>query len=269
MNLTIIFCEGVHDVAFLSVILNKMSKFEPYKKPIKELPFPLDNIQKKLSTKFSPDMILTEVRNQWFPEIYTKDKNLIAIYGMGGKDKYKTLDSKDGNTLLLIQELFANYRSSKLRYTNKFDKINLGLFFDLDKDDQNELKDDIINAYKAYFDGIDKIKPDSVIKGTENFGLYFFKKDVDDLIIELFKEHKDDIFDYIETYITNPPVKHGKDYKYKKAKISIAGQLQNSGSASSTIIKKSGYINKTNLEKSKECIKIANFLSDLMEIDHV
>jgi hypothetical protein len=278
MNLTIIFCEGPHDAAFLSVILMKLLSFKEYMKSIKDLPFPLTNIKSNLSKKFSDEMILTDIRNQWFPEIYINNENLVAVYAIGSKDKYKTLESKDKKAVDLLEELFIDYRDemeiNKIKTKkdsdsekDKFiDKINLGLFFDLDKDNQNDLRLDIIKAYKNYFPNINDIKSDSVIKGTENFGLYFFKKDVDDLIIELFKQYKDNIFDYIDRYLDDPPVMYGKDFNYKKAHISIAGQLQNSGSTNGTIIKRSGYINETNLNNSKECNNIAEFLSDLMEI---
>ncbi|MBF0542425.1 MAG: hypothetical protein HQK91_13360, partial [Nitrospirae bacterium] len=155
---------------------------------------------------------------------------------------------------------------------NVIERVNFGLFMDLDDDKEDELKNEIINSYKKYFPEIANVQLYEVFKSKDiNLGLYFFNKDIDNLIMKLFLQYNGKIFDYIDEYIDKSPAKTPNIFDKDKAKISIAGQFikKCTGYANSVIIRDSGYINETNLNNSIECKNIVKFLSKLMDINLV
>jgi hypothetical protein len=247
--------------------------------------------------KFTEEINIKNYRLSWFPEVYhnKKSDSIVALYAMGGKGNLKikkdakgnifhtdfiakirqTTKTKNKKDYMLVNDLLdIIYKSFSVTNEDMIlpEKLNFALLLDTDGKDISVLKTETINDYKVYFPNFDNLNPSAVNKtANKNYGYYLFHKDLEDILIELFTKHQDNIFEHIDEYLEKSPANTKKEIDKDKAKISIVGQFQKdcTGYSNSVIIRDSNYINIDNLKTSDECIKIVKFLSDLMEIDHV
>jgi len=277
MRIKVVFCEGVHDIAYIDKIM-KVHGYEDYiKDDPNEYPYPINkiiitNAQKVCIFKGKDSRVP-------FCALY-KDDDLILFHKMDGDGKVEC-----------IKGLISQYVECKeaLNFENPDDvrSIDYYIFYDADTIGVNARLDAIRNAFCDEF-GIPKegISQGEVCQGENaNIGVYIFhdpdddeKKGVlEDQLLKLMKNSNETIFANASSYLednqlpTDRRLKYnpledkmiGKDnnYKYKKSLIGIAGQLQFSGVDNTTIIEYSDYIKKDDILSSTECNIIHKLLS--------
>ncbi len=128
----IVFCEGDHDIAFLSRLLF-VEGFAPYNKKIKEFPKPLDDLYKtNLANKKIED---TEFKyqkpNQKVPyTVLFKEQTLIIFHNLGG----------DGNILngkaQSIEEQYIELNDKARLEIEGYEKLNYRFLYFLDADEE-------------------------------------------------------------------------------------------------------------------------------------
>ena len=264
-NITIIFCEGQHDIAFLSKILyvheykEYKNKLKVFKKPLGEQYLSILREEKNISEKklgFNPIYKIPSVA-------LFKDNELVLFHNMGG----------DGR-IAERAELLSMYKNIQTE-EDDFSSFDLNFkflyFFDADtnsvQDRLNQLNNELTLSREIEH---------NIILNVDSYqwGCYVFHKGkeggyLEDVLLDLMKPTNETIFENTEAFISSnmlTPVERQSEYKPfsdtynnkckfydKKSIISIAGQLQFSGMANTVIISKSDFIKKNDILKSPVC----------------
>jgi hypothetical protein len=269
----IVFCEGDHDIAFLSRIL-LIHGFRPYDKKVKDFMMPLNELYMSVlrdknikDSKFkfqSPNIKLPYA-------VFKKDTTLVIFHNLGG----------DGNILNgKANEIFETYieqNDELLIESGEYDKLNYRFLYFLDADDVgvNIRLSEVSNKISLDKD----LKHYQLVRKKEyevGCCIFYDNKNpnengkLEDLLLDVMQNNNKTIFEDSLTFIdnnnfldtrqrkficTNEEEKPYGSIQFKKEKsiISIAGQLQFSGASNSVIIANSDYIKKDDILKSDVC----------------
>jgi hypothetical protein len=276
MNKIIIaFCEGQHDIAFLSRILF-VDGFTAYNKKIKNFIKPLNEQYKaELSKKEIADKKLGFQSEYIIPSIALhKDENiLVLLHNLNGDSR--TNERKE------ILAMYKNIQSKDDDFTNF--NLDFRFLYFFDADDKgittrvNEINNELDLSAKLEHNKINTID-------LYEWGCYIFHKDensgdLEDILLDLMKPNNENIFINSERFIeqntlestrqkryicNNNEEKFSSAIQFKKEKsiISIAGQLQFSGSSNAVIIANSDYIKKSDMSANSHCINISKLFKN-------
>lgn len=270
-NIIISFCEGQHDIAFLSRILLANS-FEPYRKKIKDFPAPLNRqYEKELISKNIADSKLGFQTNYIIPAVALIKNDTIALFhNLGGderkRERKEILDMYKNLIGDIEQDEFTSTADISFRFIYFFDADDVGINLRV-----NELNSELDLSKDVEHNKISRID------GHE-WGCYIFHKeensgDLEDILIDLMTKDNESIFSSCKNYLDSNiiPEDRRKEYictresesykaqnkfKEKKSLISVAGQLQFSGMNNAVIISKSDYIKRSDLEENIHCLNI-------------
>lgn len=270
-NLIISFCEGQHDIAFLSRIL-LINGFETYKNKIKDFPSPL-NIQfkNKLASKNIADTKLGFQANYIIPAVaLCKNNTIVLFHNLGGDGRLKERKEVLNMYINLIGDSNEDEFTSAPKMLFRFI-----YFFDADDKGINSRVTELNNELNLS----QSVEHNKIVEiDGHEWGCYVFHKDDDsgdleDILIDLMVKDNEDIFSSCEKYLKINELEEDRKkeyvctseseeyktqckYKHKKSLISVAGQLQFSGMNNSVIIAKSDYIKKRDLEENNHCLNI-------------
>lgn len=265
------FCEGQHDIAFLSRILFA-NGFSTYDKKLKDFPYPLNNQYiSKLESKKISDSKLGFKSNYIIPSVALCKDNTIALFHDLGGDGRR---NERGKILDMYRNLVGNDDEDQFTSGYNMD-FTFIYFFDADDKGIDSRLDELNNELKLS----STIKHSELLE-TDGFkwGCYVFHKDsnsgdLEDILLELMEKGNESIFKNSIKHLNNTIIcpsrqkefvctADAEDYtgsvkfKMKKSLISMAGQLQFSGVNNSVIISKSDYIKKSDLESNEHCLNI-------------
>ena len=296
-KITIAFCEGPHDSAFLYRIL-KTKCFSTFKDSLEKLPKVVgDFIVSKNKTVEYNLLKIDSLRNDFVPyKIMYKDDKLILLYSLGG-DKDNN-DDKKNKRLVILKHFFGNIEESvkdSNNYGNSFISQNSQknpfdykflFFYDADED-KNE-KIDIINRYLQKMSINEELEHNKIIKKDGySIGAYIFsnkddKGALEDILFDLMKIDNEIIFNKAQEFLKlkdesrlkrlkikcqeNIVEKRGTKQKLNidKSIIGIVGQLQNSGASNVVTIEHSDYLNLSKIQNSTQLQEIASFLDEVI-----
>ena len=275
-NLIISFCEGQHDIAFLSRIL-LVNGFKPYKNKIKDFPSPLNTQYKnKLISKNIADNKLGFQPTYIVPSVALyKNDTIVLFHNLGGDGRKK--ERKE--ILNMYQDLVGDSEQDEFTSISKI-LFRFLYFFDADNIGINSRVDELnseLNLTKC-------VEHNKISKSDGNeWGCYIFHKDesggdLEDILIDLMTKDNETIFSNCKDYITSNIISEDRrkeyvctteyeDYKTqnkfkeKKSLISVAGQLQFSGMSNAVIISNSDYIKKSDLDANNHCLDIKELFS--------
>ena len=267
-NITIVFCEGQHDIAFLSKILY-VHGYKEYKKKLKvfEEPFGEQYLsilreEKNISDKklgFNPIYKVPSVA------LY-KNESLVLFHNMEGDDR----ETERTELLKMYQNLQGDDDFSSFNFSYKF-----LYFFDADEKTINDRVDEL-NSELA----LDNYLYHNKIISTNSYqwGCYIFTAFnnksgyLEDILLDLMIPNNRDIFQNSREFIASncfttvdrqceykpfeDNYKNRSKFKNKKSIISVAGQLQFSGMTNAVIIGKSDFIKKDDILNSEVCNNI-------------
>ncbi len=263
-KITICFCEGPHDTAFLYRIL-KTKYYETFKDSLDKLPKVIGNfiIQNNKNIEYNK-LKIDNLRNEFIPNkiMYKKDE-IILLYAMGG-------DTKIANLKILLAHYFNNIESKTKDDTQdgkSFGSVNTKeykflFFYDADYDKQKQI-DKVNNLFDITY-----LKHNQVIKIDDFYlGVYIFsdkddKGTLEDVLFKLMKIGNENIFNEAESYFDNNFDKSRVPKKIYKDKslICISGQLQKSGASNVVIIEQTDYITLDKINNSEKLQEIAKFI---------
>ena len=265
------FCEGQHDIAFLSRILFA-NGFSKYNKKLKDFPYPLNNQYiSRLELKKISDSTLGFKSNYIIPSVALSKDNTIALFhDLGGDGKHKERNEILNMYLNLVgneeEDQFTSRLNMDFKFIYFFDADDKGIDARLEElNNELELSSPVQHNKILEIDGY-------------KWGCYVFHKDptsgeLEDILIDLMIKDNESIFENCIDCLDNTSIcqtrqkefictAESEDYKgsikfkKKKSLISMAGQLQFSGMNNSVIISKSDYIRKSDLESNKHCLNI-------------
>ena len=273
----IVFCEGDHDVAFLSRIL-LIDGFIAYDKKVKDFIQPLNKLyigalkEKKIEDskfKFKRANVLVPYA------VFQKEETLVIFHNLGG----------DGNilngTANKISETYLNQNDEILREAGEYKALTYRFLYFLDADDEGittrvtELND------MLKIDKKDLEHCSLITKDNHEIGCCIFhdkKSDkktgkLENILLDLMPPSNEKIFESARKFITEFKLEDYRQKKFictnikeketgkvqfrkEKSIISIAGQLQFSGSSNSVIIANSDYIQKKDILDNYICTDI-------------
>jgi len=276
MNFIVTFCEGPHDSAFLARIL-KTNFYKTYHIKISDYPYPLKEMfLNSLKNNNYEELNIEQISSSMLPrKILKKENNIILLYALGGNRQYDRVK----NILEKFNDI-VNNNSNNLIGMDTENSYNFIFFNDADEDLDEEVKK--INTFLYNFYGKEfNIKHNDI---KNKFGIYIFhennKGTLENLLKEIVYLDNKKLFNDIEifynTHFDNNRLKRlkivnqsgilvekresnfQKEYPLK-AKINIAGQLQNSGVSQVVTIDKSDLITLNKLQNNKKVQEIIEF----------
>ncbi len=296
-NITILFCEGPHDTAFLYRIL-KTKCYDVYSGTLSELPKIVGQFIESKNKSVEYDKLkIHSLKNEFIPyRIMYKKNRLILIYSLGG-DKDNT-DDKENKRLLILKHYFndiPSYIGDKGNHGKSFSsvvfdgesyKYNFLFFYDADKDRQEKIK--IVNKYIEKMQLTIKLEHNNVHKEAEySLGLYIFsdydqRGALENILYSIMKIDNEQIFEEAEKYYKNYfdhartkklvtrynedkiyDVREGRDeIDEKKSVIAIAGQLQKKGKSNVVVIEDTDYLCFEKIRDNPELQTIASFIEN-------
>ena len=275
MNVTITFCEGPHDVAFLSKIL-KTDFYKTCNIKIKAYPKPLNSIfENSLKNQSYEELNIEQVSSKIIPrKILKKDENIILLYALGGNRQY----ARATKILTTFIDLSVTEEGLIGADDNKYNF----LFFN-DADEDLDVEVEKINDFLTTYYKKDINLSHNEIK--ESLGIYIFSHDgkkgtLESLLKSIIQEDNSELCSDIEEfylkYFNEDKLKRlklttqdnvlvekrngklQKEYK-TKATINIAGQLQNSGASQVVTIEHSDLLTLDKLQNNQGVQEIIEF----------
>lgn len=273
-----VFCEGPHDVAFLTKILKADTFISNDKLKIGEFPLPYSQLLETEAKKSNVnDLNLQELRNTIMPSAtLQKDDNFLFFYAVGGatrKDKRQKLLSDLNSFIPKSKSEFSTLPVNTV--------ISVLYFFDADSrgvgsrlievgGEMNEIISEINenpfieNAYKI-----------SLFEDKLNVGVYIFYKQgeetgkLEDILVPLMKVDNDKIFDDAEKFIgenhDDTRIK-ANNFDKKKSIVCTVGQLQKSGASNVVCIGQTDYLSTVKIQANPQCIEIIDFFNKFISI---
>ncbi|APS29998.1 hypothetical protein H4F38_10410 [Pectobacterium brasiliense] len=273
-NITIVFCEGGHDIAFLTRLL-LWSGFEDYDKKVEKFHTPFNNLFSNELKKidFSERKLGYVGASHRIPSAaFHKTNNLVFIHNLNGDGKER--ERKE------VLELYKKIRgpdpfSKNFDFTYKF-----LYFFDADQIGVNIRLQQIsqeIGLSSPLVNGELRTHDDDI------YGSYIYHDAgnglttgvLEDVIFDLVKGGNANVFTAASSYLQSHQlptqrccelkIRNGQEvygtankFKIKKSIISIMGQLQFSGSSNIVVIKNSDFFKSADIAVSQVCNDIVS-----------
>lgn len=268
-KITIVFCEGMHDINFISKLLY-INGYVDYKKKLNNFLEPFGkqylNILRNEKDLKSRKIGFNSLYKIPSLALWKEDTELVLFHNMGGDGRQT--ERKE------VLEMYKNFQSQEDDFTPSNLNFKFLYFFDADNDTVQSRIDNL-NQELSLSSSLEHAKIQNI--DSYSWGCYIFHKDntggyLEDILLDLMKPSNEYIFDKTQEFIDenkfqdesrtceyiiqNEEYKQKQKFKEKKSIISIAGQLQFSGMNNSVIIANSDYIKKSDIAANVHCQNI-------------
>lgn len=266
-KLSVVLCEGPHDVAFIAKILKADEYRSKENLPLQDYPKPISSmfINEVKETNIE-ELRFQEVRRARLPSaILQREQHFVFLYAVGG-------DSRGDIRQTLLSTLISFIpEEGEIEILPKDTELNLLYFLDADNLGIAERVDQINKELQNTIG----VKPFNGV-GLSNYktlglGIYIFSADeglgkLEDLLMPLMEEHNENIFKEARAFYDNfydADRDKRKKSDQSKATIGISGQLQKAGMTNSVIIGQSDYITSEKIKSNDKCLEILTFFSEI------
>lgn len=280
MTVSVVLCEGVHDISFISKILCA-NGCDEYKVKINDFPYP---IGEQIKNNHARDAIGEKIigngpDSAYVPKaVYTDGNRLILFHNMNG----------DGDTNArydLIEQYRKNRIALEFKNPDHITAFEFYLFYDADELGVDGrltwIEKEFLNKCQLTVGKLGQAEKVSISDITIGTFVFYNPEDpekkgtLEDQLLFLIRKENGGLLDRAEAFLQENALESdrtkeydpkqdkytgGKKYKPKKSRISIAGQLQLSGMNNSVIILKSDYIKRQLILQDVECKKIAQLI---------
>jgi hypothetical protein len=106
LNALIVFCEGAHDIAFLSKIFWGMN-FQPDKRKLPEYPAPFSLLFEQGVAKYVAEDLGLHMGDKYFlpDKVFSKNSDIVFLFSTGGKDKFQKVQEFLDDLMLFIEDI--------------------------------------------------------------------------------------------------------------------------------------------------------------------
>lgn len=277
---TIVFCEGEHDIAFLTRIL-LVQGFQPYKEKVKNFAPPFNDLYKKnlANKKIENYEFKFQRPKQTVPySVLTNENMLVIFHNLDGDGAFFNGGAER------VQKMYLELNKENIRKIKGYDRLNYRFLYFLDSDEQG-VESRLSELGKAL--KIDDLNNHTLVVNDDyELGCYVFHDaehpeyhgKLEDIIVKLMEVDNNQILTSGIKFIDDNSLDEGRckrfvcnniaeaysgnpQFKKKKSMISIAGQLQFSGSSNAVIIANSDYLRKEHLIDNFHCKNIFNLFN--------
>ena len=291
-----VFCEGPHDVAFITRILKTINFKSNDSTKISDFPFPFNKMIKNEVVKTDVEQLnLVEIRRNLLPASTLKDdRNLVFLYSLGGDSKrearirilndFKLLIPEEGE---IVADRLPIGASISVLYFFDADNAGVGSRLNLINTEIQEVFPEILNGQ---FQNVGEVIDASGI----NVGNFIFTGPdnntgkLEDILIPLMQQDNDDVFKEARNYLSihfddarlfpmklawenntivenrSTRARDKEKYDEKKSLIGVVGQLQRSGKSNVVCISDSDYITLSKINDCEKCNQIITFFRSVM-----
>lgn len=210
IHIITVFCEGPHDVAFLTKILKADTFKSNDKLKIGEFPLPYSHLLQTEAKKSNVnDLNLQELRNTIMPSsTLQKDDNFLFFYAMGG-------DTRKEKRQKLLRDLNSFIPKSKSEFSTLPENTVISVLYFFDADSRG-VASRLIEVGKEINEIINEIDENSFVENAYkislfqdklNVGVYIFYKQgedtgkLEDILVPIMKVDNDKIFEDAEKFI--------------------------------------------------------------------
>jgi hypothetical protein len=283
----LVFCEGPHDVAFVSLIMKSFFSFNKVTWRFSEYPAPFNQMfHTSVEQHAAQDLSLDMAHKFFLPDqVLIRESHVVLLFNSGGKtqkDKVKSLLS-DFLPLLENAKIFPGDASSVV--TNAYYLF----LYDADDLGAEKTREECKNAFSEieghhWLSGswiVNQGNPFSAVnneKAVYIWGETCEKGTLEDLLIPLFNLDNpelinnatiaiDDIFSW-DVYSEKLEKAVAEDSKRKKAIITLAGQRKKPGGSMNVILDQAKMISKATLISDKNVMAFAHFIMGFAELNY-
>lgn len=265
VSVTIAFCEGPHDAAFVRMVLRHLNGFSVSKLKFSEMPAPFDRLfSNAVKNHAAEDMALDMAHKFFLPDsVLNKENNYIFLYNAGGKNQYEKIRTLLSDYLPMLEnaKTFATEGqkiASSIKYLFLYDSDADGLS-NISKKliaefSQIDGRDFIANSWQATLTDFALVQTNKMLfvwGATPDRGT------LEDILMPMFKNTSDK-FDAVESMVNEHftwDVGNASSEravaeleKRNKAVLTTLGQRDKPGSSLNVILEQSGKINLSTLE---------------------
>lgn len=291
-RILVLFCEGSHDVAFLSKIF-KTACYKTYHNiKIREYPHPLGGIFEG-SLKNIPfgDLKIDEISTKSIPNKILKnneEEKIVLLYALGGNRQYDK--SKQIIDLFLDVTVAIQNNGNEIGLIGQDTQHEISFLFINDADTDLDIEVKKIEKFilDSYGEVLSLTHNNYVaFKNKTKLGTFIFSQNgisgnLEDYLMETMTKNNETIFDAAKSYYENhfdtsrlmrkkvkcqekEPIeqndKSQKEYKNKSI-INIAGQLQNAGVSQAVTVEYSDYLALDKIKSSQKLQEIITFIEN-------
>lgn len=269
-----VFCEGPHDIAFLTKLLKAADYQSNDGSKINDYPTPINKLLLAEANKSNlQDLNLQTIKQTTLPlTSLKKDNNYLLFYALRGDQKRAERISY----LRKIKKLLPTPNEIIRLPPNT--KLSVLYFFDADEKGKTDRISSINAEIREVFDNLSA----STRLTTENpinidkhlsLGAYIFTQPntetgkLEDLIEPLMREGNETIFSAAEQFINDHHDARRctrNNFNRQKSIIGVSGQLQKSGVSNFDCIRQTDYLTKEKLLSHEECKKIIALFNALI-----
>jgi len=268
-----ILTEGAHDAAFIYKIL-LANGVKSHNIAIKNYPSVLKNLfMENISSVPVEEIKVDDATPKFFPHYVAKNNDsYFCIYATNGLTQNKVRDD-----FIKTIKSFVVSDPDEIAVGEDGDIYSILFFVDADDEGVDIRMGQIKSDLKLSFapDSVDGIghKEIRLIDGI-NIGIFVITGSdkntgmLEDILIPLMKKDNEGIFNSVEKFLSdnteNADANRYENYKYKKAVIGTAGQLQISGCSNAVYIKKTDYMTNDKIKSDEVCNEIFSFIKQAM-----
>ncbi len=278
----VVFCEGAHDIAFLSKILWGMG-FKPDKRKLPEYPAPFSLLFEQGVAKYIAEDLSLHMGDKYFlpDKVFSKDSDIIFLFSTGGKDKFQKVQEFLDDLLLFVEDIDGSdfsYNANSIGSVNQtIDQYRYLFFYDADGSGLESISEDLsskLSSIKKW----DKAQwlshqDHSFAVIDDNKALYVLgespqKGTLEDILYPLFREKNPAQLENAESAVNSLfswDVKDNQcpvalESKRKKSIITLIGQRDDSGESMARVLNnRTLYV--TNFQEHDLIQPIKNFLT--------
>lgn len=280
MKVIFIFCEGVHDIAFLNTVLGLNDKdFKLFDKKISQYPTPLgDYYGKKFEEYKNLDLRFDKPVYPLIPSLtYTdkKEETMLVFYNSGGMTKYKEVNN-EVDTIKKRLPLMIKFNETQKDTTKKIESFGFLFIYDADTDGIAKRFEEFIINYSKVLDITKKekeyeVNPNEWHSGKQ-VGCYIFtekasdKGSLENIVIPLIKDQSRYLQarEYIEKNKVQSDKVSKNENKVNKASITTVGQFHEPGYAMSVVLQNDSFLDLDKLKADQQCNEIVEFFKKVI-----
>lgn len=268
----VVFCEGDHDIAFLTRVLS-VNGYQPYGKKVKDFDKPLNKlyIEQLAKKKIEDSEFKFQRPNHRIPyAVLTNGIDIVIFHNLDG----------DGNILNgksdKIVTMYTKLNDAAIRKIQKYPPLDYRFLYFLDADNAGVAQR--IDEIATLLDLTDMPHHQLIEKETYETGFYIFHDSehrnkngkLEDLLLKIMPTDNEGIFNGSAEFIEQNNIDDTRQrrfvcnsheethqgsiqFKPQKSIIAVAGQLQFSGSSNAVIIANTDYITKADIDNNPCC----------------
>jgi hypothetical protein len=282
MKAVFVFCEGEHDIAFVSRTLIATDDFERDDTTIAQFPEFLKKILTKRFQEQAVEKVLEKVGAQKYSKMpppvlwyalkpkKVEDQVLLLFFCAFGQDQHNAI----GKFIRGVQ-LDLKFRREKHEDPGISSEA-FAFLYDADEDGEQVKLEKWHQNYSTQFPGI-AIPSESAWqrpKDSENLevGIYILRGaeqvtgELEDIVLPLMKRHDEPLYEEAAAFVEKHWVPESATKKKRKATITVAGQIHHPSYSMAVILRDTQHLKNNALNADPSCQRIVQFFKQVCAI---